>query len=232
MTEPTGQPGWQQPLNPKEAKAQAKAAEAYSKAQSNWFVRHKILTAIGAVIVIAIIAQAAGGGGGGGDKNNANDTTGGTTTSNAPATTTTKPAAVKPNSPDYPGKKAGDKVVSPGQSVNLSGWTTTATALKYRTLNQFSGRNICTTVTMTNRDSEQQEYSPLSWKLQTPNGGVQDMTFTGEDNELGSEGLAPGGKVTKLVCFDDKKAGKGLYILSWQPDIFSNGDRGVWLNRL
>jgi hypothetical protein len=202
--------------------------------KKSWFARHKILTGLGALIIIAIIASAAGGGGSS-DNENASDNTPTSDATTAPGATKAadkpadKPAAKTPN---YPGAKEEDKVRKPGEAVNLSGWTTTATALKYRTFNQFSGRNICTTVTMVNRDDEQQEYSSLSWKLQTPNGNVQDMTFTGEDNELGSEGLAPGGKVTKIVCFEDKKAGKGLYVLSWQPDVFSHEERGVWLNRL
>jgi len=53
----------QPPISAKEAKAQAKAAAAYAKAQQNWFMRHKILTAILALFVIGIIASAAGAGG-------------------------------------------------------------------------------------------------------------------------------------------------------------------------
>jgi hypothetical protein len=49
--------------NPRDAKAEAAAAKAYAKAQRNWFARHKILTAIGALVVIGIIAGIAGGGG-------------------------------------------------------------------------------------------------------------------------------------------------------------------------
>ena len=53
----------QPPITAKEAKAQAKAAAAYAKAQQNWFLRHKILTAILALFVIGVIASAAGSGG-------------------------------------------------------------------------------------------------------------------------------------------------------------------------
>lgn len=150
---------------------------------------------------------------------------------NAPRPTHPSGEASKAARPSYPGAKDEDKAVAPGQPVNLSGWSTTAAVLK-RTPDGFGNRNLCTTVTMVNRDDEQQEYSPLSWKLQVPGGNVQDMTFTGDDKELGSNGLAPGGRVQALVCFDDKKAGAGLYILSWQPDVFSGEERGVWLNRL
>lgn len=67
--------------------------------------------------------------------------------------------------------------------------------------------------------------------MQTPNGNVQDPTFTGE-NDLESGGLAPGGNVAKTVCFEDESAGPGQYVLSWQPDVFSSEERGVWLNAL
>ncbi len=67
MTEPQ-QPeyGQQPPLNKKDAKAQAAAAKAYSKSQRSWFAKHKILTALGAFILLGVIISAANGGGGGG----------------------------------------------------------------------------------------------------------------------------------------------------------------------
>jgi hypothetical protein len=59
--------GHQQPLNKKEAKAQAAAAKAYSKSQRSWFAKHKILTALGVFILLAIVISVASGGGGGDD---------------------------------------------------------------------------------------------------------------------------------------------------------------------
>jgi hypothetical protein len=59
--------GDQQPLNKKDAKAQAAAAKAYSKSQRSWFARHKILTALGAFILLAIVISVASGGGAGDD---------------------------------------------------------------------------------------------------------------------------------------------------------------------
>jgi hypothetical protein len=63
------QQGWghQQPLDKKEAKAQAAAAKAYSKSQRRWFAKHKILTALGVFILLAIVISVASGGGGGDD---------------------------------------------------------------------------------------------------------------------------------------------------------------------
>ncbi len=59
--------GHQQPLDKKEAKAQAAAAKAYSKSQRSWFAKHKILTALGVFILLAIVISVASGGGGGDD---------------------------------------------------------------------------------------------------------------------------------------------------------------------
>lgn len=73
----------------RDAKAQAAAAKAYAKANRNWFARHKILTGLGALVVVGIIASAVGGGGGSGDKNDASSAT----TSNAGTAASKKPAS-------------------------------------------------------------------------------------------------------------------------------------------
>lgn len=181
----------------------------------------RLTHALTATAILALAAcQADSGSGSSGDK-----------AGGSPSPTAKSKPTKAASKPSYPGAKDGDKVASPGRPIELSGWTTTATAMRFKA-DAFGSRNLCTTVTMKNRDKEQQEYSPLSWKLQLPAGNVLDMTFTGDDKELDSSGLAPGGSVTGLVCFEDKKAGPGQYILSWQPDVFSSEDRGVWLNRL
>jgi hypothetical protein len=91
MTDPT-QPT--PPMNKKDARANAAAAKAYSKSQRNWFMRHKILTALAALIVI-IIAVSAGGGGSEDDTNASNSTD--TSTSAPKANTPPKKAAPKPS---------------------------------------------------------------------------------------------------------------------------------------
>ncbi len=92
MTEPQ-QPeyGQQPPLNKKDAKAQAAAAKAYSKSQRSWFAKHKILTALGAFILLGVIISAANGGGGGGS-----DSTTAGSSSDSAGTPADGPAAAKP----------------------------------------------------------------------------------------------------------------------------------------
>ena len=230
------QPGWggQPAMDKKQAKAQAAAQKAYEKSNRNWFARHKVLSALGGLILLGIIISAVSGGGSGDGTTNASDDAATNNTSDNAGTTPSKaaPAAQAPKV-KYAGQLKDDKLAGgtgkPGAAVSLSGWTVTASALK--PTKSALGTNLCTAVVMTNRDDKQQEYNGLSWKLQTPGGDVQDITFTG-DNDLSNGGLAPGGKVAKNVCFDDKGGGAGQYVLSWTPDIFSSKKRGIWLNTL
>ena len=52
------------PQDYKNAKAQAKAAKAYAKAQRPWYKKKRYILAIGVVLLIAIIVTASSGGGG------------------------------------------------------------------------------------------------------------------------------------------------------------------------
>lgn len=136
------------------------------------------------------------------------------------------PSSAAPD-PTYPGALEEDEVAAgPGAQVRLSGWTASASALK-RTTSPL-GTDLCSTVTLTNRDDVQQDYNASSWKLQAPGGNVQDVSFSGADH-LQFGGLAPAGKISRKVCFQDQQAGRGQYVLSWQPDLFSSQARGVWL---
>ena len=209
--------------------------------KKSWFLRHKILTGIGAVLLIGIIASAAGGGGT--DLENASGDNG----DDAPVASETqipaaqaskpaanKPAASKPAGPtiDYAGKQKGDTAVKPGGSVSLSGWTTTISALK-RKSEQYTGEYLCADVLMVNRDDETQATGAIT--MQAPNGQVEDATFfgAGEDRYDSYQDIAPGGKVQSIVCFDYKKSfGTGQFLVAWQPDTFSSKDRGVWVNTI
>lgn len=80
MTEQQPDYGNQQPLSKKDAKAQAAASKAYAKSQRSWFAKHKILTALGVLIIFGVILTVANGGGGGSD--------GSTTASDSTSTST------------------------------------------------------------------------------------------------------------------------------------------------
>lgn len=222
---PFGPPGsGYQGGNPK---AQAKAEKAYRKAQRPLYKKKRVLIPAG-LVAVGVIAVASGGG------SKSTDTAGSSSSSTAPVTSAPESAAAPttaaPAGSTYVGQLKDDKLAggagTPGAEVALSGWTVTASALKV-TKTSFSN-NLCSDVGLVNRDKKQQDYNGLSWKLQTPGGDVQDITFSGE-NDLSTGALAPGGKVAKSVCFDNK-GGAGKYVLSWTPDVFSSKARGVWLN--
>ncbi len=226
------------PFDGRDARAQAAAQraadKAYRKASRPWYKKKRFVIP-GALVALSIFGSAGGG----------SDTVETDTFAEAPVAAPAevaapaapkaaapKPAAPKPAAPkpQYPGAQEDDTVVAAGAAVKLSGWTTTATPLT-RTTGSIDDAIICSNVTMVNRDDETQDYNSLSWKLQAPNGSVVDTTYTGQ-NDLEFAGLAPGGQVSKRVCFDDEEFPPGQFVLSWQPDVFSSTDRGVWLNNL
>lgn len=206
--------------------------------QKNWFLRHKVLTGIGALLLIGIISSAAGSGGST-DNNNASDDSPAATVSESPAAqpvatrpaaTKPKPAAPKPAGLTYAGKKDGDKAVKSGGAVELSGWTTVISALTKKH-EEYVGDYLCANVLMVNRDKETQRTGVIT--MQAPNGQVEDSTFfgSGDTGYESYQDIAPGGKVQSVVCFDYKKTfGTGSFLVAWQPDTFSSEDRGVWLN--
>lgn len=157
------------------------------------------------------------------------------TKSSAKATPSKAAEPAAPAEPvlSFPGQKKDDKIVKAGAEVKISGWTTVAGPLK-RVTTDLQQKVVCTTVKMTNRDDDQQDYSTLSWKMQSPKGVVLDATYTGEDDdmEIGGASLAPGATADYRICFDEKKAGAGQYIVFWQPDVFSSEDRGAWINKV
>lgn len=219
--------------------SEAKAEKARQRAQRPFYKKKRfaIPGALVALTVVSSITQ-------GGNTKEAADTS--TTLPAASSAAPAAPASTAPAVPPAPAAPAapppaayvgklkddmlGGGTGAPGTAVMLSGWTATAGPVK-SVASSFGPKNLCTDVTLVNRDTEQQEYNGFSWKLQSPGGNVQDITFSGA-NDLTSGGLAPGGTVAKTVCFADQSGGSGQYVLSWAPDIYSNKVRGIWLNTL
>jgi len=97
MTEPQ-QPGYGQQPQPskQDARAQAAADKAYAKSQRSWFARHKILTGLGAFILLGIIISAASGGGGSGGDTTAGSDAGSTSDTEPDAPAAEEPAPAEP----------------------------------------------------------------------------------------------------------------------------------------
>ncbi len=107
----------------------------------SWFARHKILTALGALLGLGIVGGALGG-----EQppspNQASSPAASTSTSTPKPRATPQPKAAAgggqeapaaASGPAFPGKKDRDIAVKPGDEVQLSGWTATAGALKAQT---------------------------------------------------------------------------------------------------
>lgn len=192
--------------------------------------RNIALAVLALFLLIGVISAATSGGG---KNDTASVSTDPTTTQQAttPAAQSKKPAVrPAPAGLTFPGKKKNDRVVRPGTSVELSGWTMTAGAL-YKHSEPGFGAQLCGKVKLVNRDSKSQGYNSSAFKLQSPNGDEKDVTISGSNNDYGTGDLAPGGVKTGAICFDDPGL-RGLYAMSWQPDTFSSDARGVWLTRL
>jgi hypothetical protein len=139
----------------------------------------------------------------------------------APATTAKKASAKC--SRDYPDKQPKDQC--PGESVQLSGYTTTVTGA-HRVGNDPFGKLICADAAIENRDTKSQPYNEFDFSIQFPSGDVQTPTIHSQEPKLGSGTLVDGGKKSGVVCFEDNGE-TGEAIIIWKPDAF-NADRGLW----
>jgi len=215
------QPGFD---NPRDAKAQAKAEKAYRKAQRPWFQKKRFLIPIGLVVLLVLVSAL----GGGGDNGTATRTSPGSAPAN-PAPAGQAPAAQDPAAPPaFPGATADDTVAQAGAAVNKDGLVVTSTAIKPG--DSTFGKTLCTKVSYNNGTDKSVAFNAFEWKLQDPNGTILSTTLGGTDDTLNSGDLAPGGKVTGDVCFENKSAPSGQYVVLYEGNIFS-GDRIAWLNK-
>lgn len=164
------------------------------------------LVALGAfVLLIVIVAIAGGGSNSGSNSNTANESCAGKT---------------------YPDKQPGDICADAAGTVTLDGVSVTAKPFTAKS-DAFSGKALCSSVTIKNGTNETQDYNIFNFKVQTPSGTV-DTTSTGNiHSTLGSGALVAGGTKTGLVCADDSNE-KGQYVLIYDPSPFSD-ERGIWL---
>ena len=142
------------------------------------------------------------------------------------ATRSPTPTATPRATPLYPDQQRKDRVTSFGQSVTLSGMQVTVTNPRQER-ESFLGPKYCVDAAYQNVDSRTRRFSYTDWKLQLPNGVVDDAGFNTRQDALGSTDLIAGGNVKGSVCFDDQGTA-GQYVLIWKPDLF-DAARGIWL---
>ncbi|QPL05399.1 MULTISPECIES: DUF4352 domain-containing protein [Actinomyces] len=205
----------------------------------SWFARHKVLTGLGAVVVIGAVASALGGGHG--TSSTAGPHADGTTVASAPATPSDPAQADTAQDSEetteeagsevtFPGMKSGDVVASGGETVTSDDVQITTTALTAG--DATLGPTACTSVTIVNNSKNPLDVNAFDFTLQTPTGAIINPTFSGTDNFLQSSTLIAGGTVTGDVCFDQDLTGGGQYVVLYKPTLSFFKDRVAWVNTL
>lgn len=157
--------------------------------QGNWFGRHKILTAIGAILVLII---AVGVSSGGGNKANTSATDPLTTQTTQPQATesTTEPAAVVPAGPTKPNDK---------------GWVVQGLLTKDDGVGDFGG-----TARITNTNSDT---TTATFTFTLARGGKQIATLQGSANAVSA------GKTVTVDLISQDKYSTGTYTYDFQTDV-------------
>lgn len=212
------------PTSAKEAKASAKAAKAHAKALRPWYKKKRFMIPLVLVVVMVIATAASGGGSDDGEPSSAGSESAEQGAADGQASAE-EPSVGKAGSlyPDRPDQQGEDQEAAVGESVRLSGYTTTLTGATY-TQEEFTQTDlVIVDVRIENRDETAQPYNTFDFRIQTPNGQVLDPSFIA-DNSIGSGDLVGGGVVEGNVGFE---VGPGTYYVIYKPDPF-DAARGVW----
>lgn len=206
----------------KEARAQAKAAKAHAKALRPWFKKKRFLIPLVLVAIVVLVAVA-GGGASDGDEPSASGESTEQESSAEQESAEQGGADAGSLYPDRPDQQGEDQEASVGESVRLSGYTTTVAGATY-TQEEFTETDlVIVDVRIENRDESAQPYNTFDFKIQTANGQVLDPSFMAE-NSVGSGDLVGGGVVEGNVGFE---VGPGTYYVIYKPDAF-DAARGIW----
>lgn len=171
--------------------------------KKSWFLRHKILTGIIVLVVIAIIGSAASG-------NKSGVTSGGTNNT----------AATQDEKTEF---AVGEKALFDDKSI-----TVTNVERNYDTGNQFaqpeSGKEfVLVTVEINNNSKSSMNYNTFEFKMQDSNGVQQSEAFSAlSEGKLNSGSLAAGGAVTGKLAYEVPKDDGGLKLLYQSLSFFSN----------
>lgn len=221
-------PGDTGPMDPKQARAAAKAAKAHSKALRPWYKKKRFILSGVIVLLIIIIAASSGSKAGPGHTNKqalGKSTTSATSSaSTTPASpTTTAPPGCATAHATYANQQSKDCVALPNGTVDIANTIVTATWSRKTTT---FGNSICAAVSIVNHNTDTISYNSLDWKLQTPAGSVVITNFQGTPY-LGSGTIVAGGTASGNVCFADSGQ-PGTYVGIYKPDPFQS-NRGIWL---
>lgn len=182
-----------------------------------WIKKHKFITVVLAVLVIAGVSASGGSKSNNSAGNNASDNK----TSNNEKTYKFDERA---------DKQAKDVEVLPGEAATVDGVKMTLTAVEYKTsLSDFEkaaeGKTyVVADVALENTSNETHAYNVFNFRIQTAGGQVLDGSFSTVQN-LSSGDLVAGGKATGKIVFEVPVEEGHQYVI-WKPNAY-NADRAV-----
>ena len=206
----------------RDGKAQAAADKAYRKASRPWFKKKRFLLPL-ILLVIIIITSVSNGG-------KKDPSAAVSPSTDASAAAPAEAGAAAPAAAAFPGAKDSDVVGKAGASLKIGDATVTSAPIAKG--DATFGKTICTAETLSNGSKETISFNAFDWKLQAPSGTILTTGFAGSKNMLSSGEIAPGGKTSGDVCFDNKNAEAGKFVVLYEPVFSFFSDRAAWTNSL
>jgi len=176
--------------------------------KKSWFIRHKILTGIGVLVLLGIIVSASSGG----SKNN--------TGNNVGSNNATSENSKQDEKTEF---KVGETATFDDKSITVA-----EIQRNYDTGNQFaqpeSGKEfVIVTVNIANNGDSTLDYNTFEFKMQDSNGVQQSEAYSAlTEGKLNSGSLAKGGKVTGKLAYEVPKGDAGLKLLYQNFSFFNN----------
>lgn len=134
--------------------------------------------------------------------------------------------------PDFPGKLDHDTAAPAGATITRDDLAYTLTPLE--SVETMFSSSLCSAVTIDNVGTAQNDFNGYTdWSLQDPSGAIRDATFGTDRPMLNSGKIAPGGRATGSVCFDNPTGVvSGTYVVLFEDTFSLSTDRLAWINTL
>lgn len=192
------------------------------KDQRNFFMKHKILTGVLALVLIGAIGSALGG------NNSSSKST--TDDNSSVATDTTKSATPETK------KEKPKEFYAINEEVKLNNAVVKVTKVEKSNGGDFDKPKdgmeyVIVTVQIKNSGDSEISYNPFDFTMQNSKGQITNKAFTtiDSDTSLSSGNLAGGGEVSGTIAFEQPKNDNGL-ILKYKGNMFSNKEIQFKLN--